>query len=365
MKLAYANAVYNPDGSVGGSAHIRQFVKQAVALGHEVWMWPWKPHPDARVLPASLVPRFLMLRQIDVVYTRVEAAPPVRGPGRWGLSPCKQLIGSPFVVWEFNTAPEYALVSGKSQDDVARAMDEFRRHRRDCDLAVCVSRALSEYVRDQLGIERVITVPNGSDPELFRPDVAPVRRVERRDDCLNVVWIGSANLPWQNFELLRDAAERLRKSDSRDNVAFHILGRGLERMRDMPPNVHYHGAEHYEQLPHWLSAMEVGLCLYRPGPSDFGSPVKLYDYMASGLAVVGTPQFQVREVFKQLDQLDLLVSPDDAEQLAAVLRQLAANRDRVRAQGQAGRKLVVDHYNWRRAVADTMREIESLKSARR
>ena len=104
--------------------------------------------------------------------------------------------------------------------------------------------------------------------------------------------------------------------------------------------------------------MDVGLVLYRSGPGDYSSPLKLFDYMASGLTVVGTTQPQLREVFEQLGQLDLLVSRDDPEALADTLLRLAADRERVRRQGDLGRQLVIDRYNWRRAVRDTVDEIE-------
>jgi glycosyltransferase involved in cell wall biosynthesis len=263
------------------------------------------------------------------------------------------------MVWEFNTVPEYGLLRGQSEVDVQRAIQTFRDYGRGCDLAICVSSALANYVQDNLGIERVLTVPNGSDPDLFRPDVPPVRRVCSNSDQLNVVWIGSANLAWHDFDLLRKTAQLLWQSNDKLQVIFHIIGQahnGL--MRDMPPNVYYWGPENYNMLPRWLAAMDVGLYLNRPGPADYSSPLKLFDYMASGLAVVGTFQPQLREVFDELGQPDLLVPPDDAEALADVLRFLAMDRERTRCLGRAGRQRVIEFYNWHRAVQDTIREIQ-------
>lgn len=363
MRLAYANVRYRQQSTAGGHAHVDQFVRNVNALGHELWMWPAMPHPNARVFPSSLVPRLSTLRRMDAIYTRVEWQPPVTGPGRWGLTPAKQLLGSPVVVWEFNTCPEYGAVLGRG-NAVPQAIAGFRRHARDCDLAVCVSRKLTTYVQEQLGIARAITVPNGSDPDLFRPDAPSVRRIERRPEMLNVVWIGSADLPWHNFDLLRRAVIRLWDQGAGGRICFHLIGSGVRDLHDMPPSVQYHGAVSYQHLPGWLAAMDVGLCLYQPGPSDFGSPLKLYDYLAGGLTVVGTPQPQVREVFEQLGQTDLLVPHDNPDALATSLLALAADRNRVRAQGAAGRKLIVDCYNWKRAVADTLKAIESLTADR-
>ena len=132
-------------------------------------------------------------------------------------------------------------------------------------------------------------------------------------------------------------------------------------MRKAPPNLNYHGSELYTQLPGWLSAMGVGLNVYRPGPADFSSPLKVFDYMASGLAIVSTEQPQVREIFTQLNQTDLLVPSDQPEMLANVLRGLAADRERIKRLGAAGRELVINQYNWRRASRIPSRRIESLR----
>jgi glycosyltransferase involved in cell wall biosynthesis len=229
-------------------------------------------------------------------------------------------------------------------------------------LAVCVSRAIEQYVREKLGITRTLVVPNGSDPDLFKPDVPPVKRVQKSPDRLNVVWIGSANLGWHNFDLLRDSAWSIWNAGDGDKIVFHVIGPGMQRMREAPPNLHYYGSEQYHLLPAWLSAMDVGLNVYHPGPADYSSPLKIFDYMASGLTVVSTEQPQAREIFHQLGQTDLLVPSDQPEALANVLRGLAHDRERVRRQGQAGRKLVIDHYNWRRAATDTFNEIQKLLS---
>src|SRR5207253_793964 len=109
-----------------------------------------------------------------------------------------------------------------------------------------------------------------------------------------------------------------------------------------------------------MSAMDVGLCLYRPGPADYSSPLKVFDYMSSALCVVATAQPQVREIFEQLDQTDLLVDPDAACGLADKLEALAKNRARTASLGENARKLLIEKYTWRRAVADTFAEIEKL-----
>ncbi|MDB5357180.1 MAG: glycosyl transferase family 1 [Phycisphaerales bacterium] len=361
MRIGYfASVQYQHDSPIGGYAHIKQFLTHAAAMGNELLLMHGGNHPDPKVQPAPTgrLGRLMALRSVDFLYYRVEYRPP--RDVKWVLGPRRLLIGSPPVVWEFNSVPEYARVVGEPEAKVQEHIAALRHYGTGCDLAVCVSQAITDYVREKLGLRNVMTVQNGSDPDLFTPEAVPVKRVLQHPGRLNVVWIGSAEVKWHNFDLLRDAAWLL--WDNGNPVAdFHILGRGMQNLRELPPNVHYHGAEQYEKLPNWLTAMDVGLNVYRAGAADYSCPLKLFDYMASGLALVSTDQPQVREVFEKLGQTDLLVPTDDARGLAAALRNLAADRDRVRRQGAAGRKLVVDFYNWRRAAKDTLDAMEALR----
>ena len=359
MRVVYANAKYEHHSAEGGQAHMRQFIENASALGHEIFLWHGvEPHPLTKPVPTGRIARFKFLRTVDLIYYRVEWKPPIGG--KVILPPYRKFIGNPRVAWEFNTVPEYGRVQNVPEQIIENGKSEMRRLAPGVDLAVCVSKAIESYVKD-LGFLQTMVTPNGSDPKLFGPDVPPVARILRLPDVLNVVWIGSAKLGWHNFDLLRDAAWSIWKSGDGHRIVFHVIGPGMERMREAPPNLNYHGSELYTQLPGWLSAMDVGLNVYRPGPADFSSPLKVFDYMASGLTIVSTEQPQVREIFTQLNQTDLLVPSDQPEMLANVLRKLAADRDRVKRQGAAGRNLVINQYNWRKGVADTFARIQSLR----
>jgi glycosyltransferase involved in cell wall biosynthesis len=364
MKLAYANARFRADSHDGANAHVRQFVQNTVALGHEVWMWPGVCHPLAKPLPAGRMARTLKLREMDLVYVRVEHDLP--NPCTWTLGPTRKLLGDPLMVWEFNTVPEYGEYRKLSAQQVQKNIDGFKHFGKGCDLAVCVSAHLADYVHKNLGIKRTLVVPNGSDPDLYTPE-APV--VPHLRDCdpstFNVLWIGSAYVAWHNFKLLADAARAIWDRGNQKNIVFHLIGQGMNQMRDMPPNVHYYGVEDYEKLPQWMSAMDVGLCLYRPGPADYSSPLKVFDYMSCGLAVVATDQPQTRQLLTELGSPELVMSPDNPAALVDALESLAGNRDRVKELSQRSRDLSVQKYTWRRAVTDTFADIEKIAMDRR
>jgi glycosyltransferase involved in cell wall biosynthesis len=363
MRIALANANFRPNTSLGGFAHVQQFVENAVAMGHEVYAWPVTQHPLVKQVPPGKRFPYRTLRTCDVLYVRVEDTFPFAGRNATGWR--RWAMGDPLVVWEFNTVPEYGLLKNRTRRMVDEAIASFRAYAHGCDLAVCVSAHLAEYVRDKLGVKHTLVVPNGSDVDVFRPDVPPVERLAKKPGQVNVLWMGAADILWHNIDLLRSACHAVTRKGAGDRIAFHIMGHGLGGMRDMPANVHYQGGEAYGNMPAWLSGMDIGTVLYRPGPADYSSPLKLYDYLASGLAVVAVDQPQVREIFTELGQLDLLVSPDDADGLADRLIALADDPNRLANLKSASRRLAVAKYTWRRAVDETFAEVERLLANRR
>ena len=358
MRVVYANARYALNKPEGGFAHIRQFIENGTALGHEIYLWhAIDLHPQTKPVPEGRLGQYRLFRSIDAIYYRVEGVPPAGA--RMILPPHRVLAGRPLVAWEFNTVPEYGRLVGMTDSAIAGCIAELRRLGAGVDVAFCVSDKLSQYVREKLGIANAITVPNGSDPNLFKPGLPSVPRIEKREGRLDVVWIGSANIAWHNFTMLCDAAWSIWRTG--DPILFHVIGPGMQRMREAPPNLNYYGAEQYDRLPNWLSAMDVGLNVYCPGPADYSSPLKVFDYMASGLAVVSTEQPQVRQILEQLGQPDLLVGADEPEALAVVLRRLAANPQRVKQIGAKARQLVIERYNWRQTCKTIFAAMESLR----
>lgn len=361
MRIAYVNTNYQSNHTGGGHVHMEQFINNAVALGHEIWTYPSNSHPEAQIIPTTRLDHIRTMRKMDVLYVRIEKKS--LDICAWALPPRRLLYGFPIVAWEFNTIPDDVALPSKN----ARDLSAIKQYGRGCDLAVCVSSLLGQVVRERLGLSRILVVPNGSDPQLFCSDAHLANRMLPFQRKFNIVWIGTGKEKWHDLQMLREAAKIIYdEMDLEKNILFHLIGPDLAGiMADMPPNVYYWGGEYYDKLPNWLAAMDVGLDLMKPGSGDYGSPLKLFDYMASELSVVSTEQPQVREVLDKMDATDLLVEPGNANKLANVIGKLASNRKRVKKLGQLGRQLVINHYNWKRAVTDTMSELETLLQERK
>jgi glycosyltransferase involved in cell wall biosynthesis len=338
---------------------MEQFISNALDLGHELWVYPGNKFPGLNTIPTNRFNHIKTMHKMDVLYVRVESSFPEICT--WSLPPRRNLYGFPVVVWEFNTTPERSLFRGRSEKHVEKTVKSFRHYGRGCDLAICMTDSLAEYVQRNFGIERILIVPNGSDPDLFRTDAPIVKRMIPYQDKFNIVWMGSGKEPWHDLKMLGEAAQIVWENDSDMDMIFHIIGPDLEGlMAGMPHNVFYWGAEYYKKLPNWLTCMDVGLSLFHTGPADVATPLKVFDYMASGLTVVSTPMSFMIDLFDELGQSDLIVPSGDSETLAMKLIDLVSDQERVHRLGLAGRQLVIDRYNWRRAVQDTMDEMEAI-----
>lgn len=286
----------------------------------------------------------------DAVYTRLEDRIDMWRYSRVACRPLKPILGRPLVVWEVNARPAFfSLLKGDAVEEKA-VLRTMRSYARDCDLAICVSQKLADYMRSEFGLPHVLVVPNASDPEHFYPGIQKNDR-----EPLQVVWMGTGTIAWHGLPLLRQVAEQLVQQGRRD-INFHLIGELSSGMK-WPDNVTVHGDVPYAELPERLARMDVGLCLYQHALADYLSPLKFYDYLAAGLAVLSTAQSQIEEVLGSLGQRDGIVAAD-AVAFADRLVNWSVQRDVVRARGQAGRSCLETQHTWAQRIQVTMEAME-------
>ncbi len=338
----YGQKTYPP--GLGGSIHGYQLAKNLVARGHCLFSWYYGR--DDNLLIHHFRGRQLLsfLRKIDVLYLRVS----------WSTSMCRlaRLRWLRFrrlpIVWELNGLPEEILYNDGSITDVHEANRKLRRFAKHVDAAIGVTRRIQEYLSRDLGIRRTYCIPNGSDPELF----APQQGKNDASQPLQVVWIGSLSWPWHALDTICQAARILARQKA--NVEFVIYGRRENLPSNLPSNVTCEGKVPYADLGKKLAAGHVGLHLFKPLPDGEmidGSPLKLFDYMASGLAVIAQDSGQTGEIIKRSNSG--LLTSGSPEDVAEKLTVLERDRSLCRALGENGRRAVVEYYNWDRVTKET------------
>lgn len=346
----YGLQVHQP--GTGGSVHGYQLAKNLADAGHKLLTWFWTD-PECSLLTHYRGRELLsFLRTIDVLYIRIEWE---NNSARSSL--LRYLGGKRIpVVWEINGLPEEKTFHGSSEQDIARIKRRLKRYASHVDVAICVSDGIATYAREQLGIKRTAVIPNGSDPELFKPIT------KEPGDCsrpLRVTWVGTTKAGWHDLETMLSAARIL--ADSESNIEFWIFGDPTNLPEDLPANIIARGVVPYEELATELPSADIGLHLYKADISTSldSSPLKQFDYMASGLCLVAQPHGQRQTL---LEDWHAGIAVDaNPQSLADALLVLEKDRETVKKLGMNGRKAVREFYNWQRVSTDTTRLLDDLK----
>jgi glycosyltransferase involved in cell wall biosynthesis len=229
---------------------------------------------------------------------------------------------------------------------------------------IVVSDALkAELMQRGIEAERIRVNPNGVDPDYFYPgcgrDAGRKRLAVGPDDVL-VGFVGSFSL-WHGIEVLQQAIVRLLNEPAPCRLRFVLIGDGLlhgemrsalaayEELR----TVIFTGPLPRNEVAALLDASDILVSPHTPTPDGsrfFGSPTKLFEYMAMGKGIVASRLEQLAEVLVH-DQTALLVTPGSVEELAEAIRRLATDPNKRESLGAAARQAAVERHSWARNVA--------------
>jgi glycosyltransferase involved in cell wall biosynthesis/ubiquinone/menaquinone biosynthesis C-methylase UbiE len=237
--------------------------------------------------------------------------------------------------------------------------------------------AISKGVRDQLvtlGVQpsKILVNPNGVDCDDFRPPTSEERQAIRsrfgwNDDHVVVGFTGTYG-GWHGIEELAQALPRICHQNT--DVRFLFLGSGnLKNLIDEAVTK-YHlygrvvstGMVPHEDARTLMQAMDITLAPHAKaiGPSGFfGSPTKVFEYMAVGSAIVASELDQIGEVLQpgirvaDLEKCSdigqaraLLCAPGSVDELVAGVLTLADDPEMRKQFGANARAAAVAHYRW-------------------
>lgn len=217
------------------------------------------------------------------------------------------------------------------------------------DRVLTVSDALRDYVVRELGVsdDRVVSVPNGVDLELFRrlPDRAAARALAGvPGDALVFGFVGTLRA-WHGIDVLLDAFHLARRQLG--NAHLLVVGdvRRAEQHRDRAAGLGildsttFFGEARHEKVPALLAAMDVAVAPYLPQDTFYFSPLKLFEYLAAGLCTIASRAGQISEVIEHRRN-GLLTTPGSSDDLARAMVEAGRNPDLRSRLGAAARKSV-------------------------
>lgn len=256
----------------------------------------------------------------------------------------------------------------------APLLDEQRRHRHlaheelaedltravlaAADVVSCVSAPVADWVRGRLpgSAQRVHVIPNGVNTERIRP----IPRSAERP--FTVGFVGTLK-PWHGTELLLEAFA----ATGRDDWRLEICGDGPERARletlatnlGIAARTEFHGAVAPAEVPALLGGLDVAVAPY-PAPADedghYFSPLKVYEYMAAGVAVVASAIGELPELLEGGN--GVTVPPGRVPALAEALTMLADDPELRNRLGRAGRDAAVATHGWQQRVLELLGHLD-------
>ncbi|MGI9301733.1 MAG: glycosyltransferase family 4 protein [Gammaproteobacteria bacterium] len=255
-------------------------------------------------------------------------------------------------------------------------------------LVVTVSDVLrQELINRGVEPERIVCYPNCVDPEIFDPEkFGPEKRTQLRkqhgirENAIVATFVGTFG-QWHGVDVLARAIRHLRDTEpawlEQHDVHFLLVGDGLKmpEVREILGNdscsefVTITGLVPQAQAPDYLAISDILLSPHvdnTDGSRFFGSPTKLFEYMAMGKAIVASDLEQIGEILdgsQHVDQLDssdgaeralqgcaLLVSPGAVEELETAIRFMVKNAGARVAMGRMARERVLEKYTWKHHV---------------
>ncbi len=218
-----------------------------------------------------------------------------------------------------------------------------------------VSEALKEYfVKNGIDEKKISVVPNGVNIDMFRPDVPAAAVRERYNLSRKVVvgFVGSFHY-WHGVEYFPEYVREL--AQKHDNVHFLFVGNGPLRENleaqlsggDLAEGVSFAGYVAHDEMPAYLAAMDIVVAPYPPMQFFYFSPLKIFEYMAAGKAVVASRVGQIEELVQ--DGTDgYLFEPGDMAAFAARTSELIAGEELRKTFGKRARDKMCQNYSWRK-----------------
>lgn len=111
-------------------------------------------------------------------------------------------------------------------------------------------------------------------------------------------------------------------------------------------HLQFHGKVPYEEIQKYMAAASIGIIPYLPEPNHLVClPNKLFEYMASGIAVVASDFPHYREVIEN-SGAGQLIDPTKPESIAEGILKLMENQSQTVLKQQKGKAMFRDVYNW-------------------
>jgi glycosyltransferase involved in cell wall biosynthesis len=242
---------------------------------------------------------------------------------------------------------------------LARLADRWTFQR--AELIAVVSPHLQRRI-EAMGIrrEKIVVIPNGVDERALEahPNGTAIRQ---RYQCENAVIVGFAGwfVPWHRLDALVAQFAALATSDSQ--LRLLLVGDGPLRTNleaqatalGIRDQLLFTGPVPHTEMPAYLAAMDI--CVV-PHSNAYRSPIKLFEYMAVGRAIVA-PRTEPIALILRDGENGLLFEPEDDAALQNRLRTLTCDPALRSLLGKRASEDVKKKHTWMQNAQDLLRKL--------
>ena len=367
MKILYHHRTASKDGQY---VHIEEMIEALRSLGHTVIVVApataenAKFGDDAGVVAwlKRHMPRFIYelmeLAYSAVAYRRLARAIREHRPDclyeRYNLfQPAGVWIKRRYrlpLLLEVN-APifnERAHYDGISLQKLARWSERYTW--RNADMVLPVTRVLADRVRQEgVPAERIVVIPNGINTQRFgaRLDTAEAKRALGLEGRLVLGFTGFVR-DWHGMDKVIDFIAR---DGAKANSHLLVVGDGpartaLEQQAQglgVADRVSFTGVVQRDDVARHVAAFDIAL---QPAVVAYASPLKLFEYLALGRAIIAPSQPNICEILTDGENA-LLFDPQNPAGLVEAIQRLMADADlRRRLERNAAETIAKQSLTW-------------------
>lgn len=236
---------------------------------------------------------------------------------------------------------------------------------------VVVSDALKDIIL-KFGVDenKIIVNPNGIDESKYNPQIKcdDVKQKYNLENKIVIGFIGTFG-QWHGAENIAMAFGRLLKKypEYKNKTKLFMIGDGV-RMPivkkhilefNLQENVVLTGLIPQYEGAKFLNACDILINATVPNPDGsefFGSPTKLFEYMAMGKAIICSDMAQMSEILEQ-GKTAYMVEPGNIDELATAMKELVDDSELRRRLGNSARDEVIKKYTWDKHVDKILKAV--------
>ena len=227
------------------------------------------------------------------------------------------------------------------------------------DQIITVSAPTKENLVQNWGVDgkKISVIPNGVAVSLFNQpvDTAQVRNELGVGDAPIIMFVGGFQM-WHGLDKLLEAMAvvatilpEVRLLLVGDGPARPFVEETIRRL-DLEKQVTITGFQPHARIPKLLAIANVVTVPYPKLPQEMWfSPLKLYEYMAAGKAIVASSAGQIKHVIRH-DENGLLVTPGDVTELAQACLHLLQDKAAQARLGANAQKEAETEHAWSRQI---------------